>query len=174
MARTDRLMRLMDAMRRHGGPVTAARLAEETGVSARQLYRDIASLRAGGALIDGAAGVGYRLTEDPALPPQSFDRLEIEALRLAVAQLPRLGDPALTRAGEDALARIIATLPTSNRLRVMLDEHGIRVFIIRGNHDAQSQVTNELTLPPSPCPDFTLPAAPPARRACSTFAGVVM
>lgn len=30
-----------------------------------------------------------------------------------------------------------------------LDEHGIRVFIIRGNHDAQSQVTNELTLPPS-------------------------
>lgn len=30
-----------------------------------------------------------------------------------------------------------------------LDEAGIRVFIIRGNHDAQSQVTNELTLPPS-------------------------
>ena len=45
MARTDRLMRLMDAMHRHGGPVTAARLAEETGVSARQLYRDIATLR---------------------------------------------------------------------------------------------------------------------------------
>ncbi|OCP01412.1 MULTISPECIES: exonuclease SbcCD subunit D [unclassified Ensifer] len=30
-----------------------------------------------------------------------------------------------------------------------LDEAGARVFIIRGNHDAQSQVTNELTLPPS-------------------------
>lgn len=30
-----------------------------------------------------------------------------------------------------------------------LDEAGIRVFIIRGNHDAQSQVTNELTLPSS-------------------------
>lgn len=30
-----------------------------------------------------------------------------------------------------------------------LDEAGIRAFIIRGNHDAQSQVTNELTLPPS-------------------------
>lgn len=30
-----------------------------------------------------------------------------------------------------------------------LDETGVRVFIIRGNHDAQSQVTNELTLPPS-------------------------
>ena len=40
-----------------------------------------------GALIDGEAGVGYRLIEDPALPPQSFSRIEIEALLLAVAQL---------------------------------------------------------------------------------------
>ncbi|OHV72132.1 DNA repair exonuclease [Ensifer sp. LCM 4579] len=30
-----------------------------------------------------------------------------------------------------------------------LDEAGIRTFIIRGNHDAQSQVTRELTLPTS-------------------------
>lgn len=111
MARTDRLMRLMDALRRLPAPVTASRLAAETGVSPRQLYRDIASLRAGGALIDGAAGVGYCLTEDTALPPQSFDRLEIEALRIAVAQLPRLGDPALAAAGDAALARIFASLP---------------------------------------------------------------
>ena len=74
MARTDRLMRLMDCLRRLPAPVTAARLAQETDVSPRQLYRDIATLRAGGALIDGEAGLGYRLTEDPALPPQSFSR----------------------------------------------------------------------------------------------------
>lgn len=113
MSRTDRLMRLMDALRRLPSPVTAARLAGETGVSPRQLYRDIATLRAGGALIDGEAGLGYTLTEDPALPPQSFSRLEIEALLLAVSGLQMLGDDALTRAGEDALARIIATLPES-------------------------------------------------------------
>ena len=111
MARTDRLMRLMDALRRLPAPVTAARLATETGVSPRQLYRDIATLRAGGALIDGEAGLGYRLTEDPALPPQSFSRLEIEALRLAVEALPRIGDPDLSQAARAALARIIATLP---------------------------------------------------------------
>ena len=64
MTRTDRLMRLMDALRRLPAPVTAARLAEQTGVSPRQMYRDIATLRAGGALIDGAAGVGYSLTEE--------------------------------------------------------------------------------------------------------------
>lgn len=111
MARTDRLMRLMDCLRRLPAPVTAARLAEETDVSLRQLYRDIATLRAGGALIDGEAGLGYRLTEDPALPPQSFSRLEIEALQLAISGLRHMGDADLTRAGEAALARIIATLP---------------------------------------------------------------
>lgn len=111
MARTDRLMRLMDALRRLPAPVTAARLAQETAVSPRQLYRDIATLRAGGALIDGEAGLGYRLTEDPALPPQSFSQLEIEALRLAVQALGRIGDDAMTDAGQAALARIIATLP---------------------------------------------------------------
>lgn len=111
MARTDRLMRLMAVLRRLPAPVTAARLAGETGVSPRQLYRDIATLRAGGALIDGEAGLGYTLAEDPALPPQSFSRLEIEALRLAIQSLEGVGDDELVRAGRDALARIVATLP---------------------------------------------------------------
>lgn len=111
MARTDRLMRLMDILRRLPQPVTAARLAEESDVSMRQLYRDIATLRAGGALIDGAAGVGYSLVEDPALPPQSFDRLEIEALILATSGLEQIGDVALIEAGKNAISKIIATLP---------------------------------------------------------------
>jgi predicted DNA-binding transcriptional regulator YafY len=119
MARTDRLMRLMDALRRLPAPVTAARLAAETGVSRRQLYRDVATLRAGGALIDGEAGVGYRLTEDPALPPQSFSRLEIEALVLAVGELSQTGDAALEAAGRDALARIVATLPDDQSRQAM-------------------------------------------------------
>lgn len=104
-------MRLLDTMRRLPKPVTAARLAAETEISPRQLYRDIATLRAGGVLVDGTAGYGYTLTEDPALPPQSFSRLEIEALMLGVAGLGAFGDDALTTAGRNALARIVATLP---------------------------------------------------------------
>ncbi|MBC2834946.1 helix-turn-helix transcriptional regulator [Paragemmobacter straminiformis] len=111
MARPDRLFRLLHALRTLPQPVTAARLAEETGVSERSLYRDIASLRAGGALIDGAAGVGYTLTEDPALPPQMFTRLEVEALVLGLAEVRLVGDAALAGAAQAALAKIVATLP---------------------------------------------------------------
>ncbi|OWK27701.1 helix-turn-helix transcriptional regulator [Sphingomonas mucosissima] len=103
-------MRLLDTLRRLPKPVTAARLAAETEISPRQLYRDIATLRAGGVLVEGTAGYGYTLTEDPALPPQSFSRLEIEALMLGVASLGAFGDDALTTAGRNALARIVATL----------------------------------------------------------------
>lgn len=133
MARTDRLMRLMDVLRRLRPPVTAARLAAETGVSPRQLYRDIATLRAGGALIDGEAGLGYTLTEDPALPPQSFTRLEIEALRMAVETLPRIGDPELTQAARGALSRMIATLPERQSQQAM---HAImRSFVAPSDRD---------------------------------------
>lgn len=111
MARADRLLRLLTTFRQLPQPVTAARLAEETGVSLRTLYRDIESLRAGGALIDGAAGLGYTLTEDPALPPQMFSRLEVEALVLGLAQVRFMGEAELAKAAETALGKITATLP---------------------------------------------------------------
>ncbi len=111
MPRADRLFRLLAALRMLPQPVTAARLAEETGVSERTLYRDIDALRAGGALIDGAAGLGYTLTEDPALPPQMFTRLEVEALVLGLAEVKQSGDPLLAKAAQAAQAKIIATLP---------------------------------------------------------------
>jgi predicted DNA-binding transcriptional regulator YafY len=111
MARSDRLFRLLDALRRLPKPVTAARLAEETEVSERTLYRDIETLRAGGALIDGAAGYGYTLTEDPALPPQMFSQLEVEALVLGLAEVKQAGDPELALAADAAMAKIIASLP---------------------------------------------------------------
>ncbi len=111
MPKSDRLFRLLSAFRVLPQPVTAARLAEETDVSERTLYRDIQSLRAAGALIDGAAGAGYTLTEDPALPPQMFTRLEVEALVLGLAEVAQSGDPILAKAAAEAQGKIIATLP---------------------------------------------------------------
>ena len=111
MARSDRLFRLLQAMRTLPTPVTAARLAEETGVSVRSLYRDIDSLRAAGARIDGERGYGYRLIEDHALPPQTLDRLEVEALALGMAEVRAMGDPDLATAAASVLAKVAATLP---------------------------------------------------------------
>lgn len=111
MPKSDRLFRLLTAFRMLPQPITAARLAQETGVSERTLYRDIQALRAAGALIDGEAGTGYTLTEDPALPPQMFTRLEVEALVLGLAEVTMAGDPALAKAAAQAQAKIIATLP---------------------------------------------------------------
>jgi predicted DNA-binding transcriptional regulator YafY len=101
MARPDRLFRLLQAMRVMPAPITAARLAEATEVSLRSLYRDIDSLRAAGARIEGERGYGYRLIEDYALPPQTFNRAEIEAIALGLAEVKHMGD----------LAKVAATLP---------------------------------------------------------------
>lgn len=111
MSKSDRLFRLLHLLRTLPAPVTATRLSDELGVSERTLYRDIDTLRAGGALIDGAAGFGYTLTEDPALPPQMFTRLEVEALVLGLAEVRATGDTVLAEASEAALAKIVATLP---------------------------------------------------------------
>lgn len=108
MARTDRLMRLMQALRSLPAPVTAGRLAEETEVSVRSLYRDIASLRAAGAQIEGTPGFGYVLTEDLALPPMRFTRIEIEALAAGLSIVEAGGDPEIRRAAADALAKVRA------------------------------------------------------------------
>ena len=100
-------------------PLTAKRLAEETGVSLRSLYRDIDSLRAAGARIEGERGYGYRLVEDFALPPQTLTRSEIEALVLGLAEVRGMGDPALASAAVSALAKIAATLPDEAEQQAM-------------------------------------------------------
>ena len=111
MARSDRLFRLLHALRSLPAPVTAARLADVTEVSVRSIYRDIAALRLAGARIDGEAGYGYALEEDPALPPQSFTRMEIEALLLGLGEVRQSGDAELAQAAESVAAKVIARLP---------------------------------------------------------------
>lgn len=119
MAKSDRLFRLLDGLRGRRGPVTAARLAEENGVSLRTLYRDIEALRSAGALIEGEAGFGYSLTEDPALPPQSLSRLEIEAVAMGLREVMQSGDAELADAADKALTKIVARLPKRQQREAM-------------------------------------------------------
>jgi predicted DNA-binding transcriptional regulator YafY len=115
LSRSARLLRLLQHLRAEPAPVTAARLAERTGVSARAIYRDIAALHAAGALIDGQSGYGYTLEEDPTLPPQMLTRLEMEAVILGLSAVQAEGDAELTAAAGEALAKITASLPERAR-----------------------------------------------------------
>lgn len=115
MSRTDRILELLDILRRHRGPVTGARLAQELSVSLRSLYRDIDALRRRGAEIDGEAGFGYVLKPGFLLPPLMFSRAEIEALVLGSRWVAKRGDPELAAAAAKALAKIKAVLPDDLR-----------------------------------------------------------
>ena len=119
MPRSDRLFRLLQALRTLPSPVTAARLAEETGVSTRSIYRDIDSLRLSGAEIGGERGMGYLLVEDGTLAPQMFSRIEIEALVLGLAEVRQMGDPALAKAAANVLGKVRATLPSVHQQHVL-------------------------------------------------------
>lgn len=118
MARSERLLTLLQALRRHRRPVTGAALAEETGVSLRTLYRDIASLQAQGAHIEGEAGIGYVLKPGFMLPPMMFSQEEIEALVLGSRWVARSAEPRLAAAGADAMAKIAAVLPEDMRAEI--------------------------------------------------------
>lgn len=115
MAKSDRLLQMMQCLRTMSAPVKAQDLGHELGVSLRTIYRDIESLRRSGALIDGAAGYGYTLQEDPALPPMMFSRDEMEALVLGLREVVQVADPVLAKAAENALSKLKASLPERMR-----------------------------------------------------------
>lgn len=115
MSRAERLLHLMQILRRHRHPVSGRVLAEALGVSLRSLYRDIATLQGQGASIEGEAGVGYVLRPGFMLPPLMFSEEEIEALVLGSRWIMQRGDPALAEAGRNALAKILAVLPPDLR-----------------------------------------------------------
>lgn len=119
MSRADRLFRLLQALRTLPAPVTAAQLAQETGVSLRSIYRDVESLRAAGAEIGGERGYGYCLVEDGTLPPQKFNRMEIEAIALGLAQVGQMGDPQLADAAASALGKVAASMPSLSQQHLL-------------------------------------------------------
>jgi len=118
MSRTERLFNLMQALRCLPPPATAQALASRLGVTPRTIYRDIEELRGLGAGIDGAAGFGYRLIEDAALPPLSFSEDELEAIVLGLRDVGEVGDETLSNAAASALAKLRARLPESQAHRL--------------------------------------------------------
>jgi predicted DNA-binding transcriptional regulator YafY len=105
--------------------VAGAVLAEELGISLRTLYRDIETLKAQGASIDGEAGVGYVLRPGFMLPPLMLTEEEIEALVLGSRWVSERADGPLGKAARNLLAKIGAVLPDD--LKQGIDTSGLLI-----------------------------------------------
>lgn len=111
MSRSERLLELLQILRRRRRPVAGAALADELGISLRTLYRDIRTLQSQGAGIDGEAGVGYLLRPGFTLPPLMFSEDEMEAISLGANWVAEHAGTGLAAAAENVLAKISAVLP---------------------------------------------------------------
>ncbi len=121
MRRADRLFQIVQYLR-GGRLVTAAMLAERLEVSERTIYRDIADLQSTGVPIDGEAGVGYIMRQGYDLPPLMFSRDEIVALVTGARLARAWGGASVARAAEEALIKIEAVLPDSEKSRISKTE----------------------------------------------------
>ena len=115
MARSQRLLELIQVLRRHRQPVNGQALADELGVSLRTVYRDIQTLTGQGATIDGEAGLGFILRPGFVLPPLMFSDEELEALVLGLRWVAQRTDASFEHAAMNALAKIAAVLPDDLR-----------------------------------------------------------
>ena len=110
MARSARLLSLLQALRGRRHPVTAAALAREMEVSERTIYRDLSTLIDQGAPIQGEAGVGYILRPGLFLPPLMLTEDETDAILLGLRYVDQRGDEVLRKAAGEARAKITTIL----------------------------------------------------------------
>ena len=119
MSRTERLLDLLQMLRRHRAPVAGASLAAELDISIRTLYRDIATLQGQGAEIEGEPGLGYVLRPGFMLPPLMFSIDELEALIVGAQWAGKQSDDnRLSKAAGSALSKIAAVLPDDLRREI--------------------------------------------------------
>ncbi len=110
MRRADRLMQLVQILR-DGTLHRATDLAQATDVSLRTIYRDMETLAASGVPIEGARGIGYRVTAAITLPPLNLTMTEMEALHLGLNAVSHSDDAELSTAARALAAKLDAVTP---------------------------------------------------------------
>ena len=114
MRRADRLFDIIQDLRTARHPRTAAALAAKLEVTARTIYRDIATLQARRIPIEGEPGVGYVLRQGFDLPPLTFTTEEVEAIAIGARLVNRIRDRVLQRAAESVLSKLAVALPNGS------------------------------------------------------------
>lgn len=129
MRRADRLFQIVQHLR-GGRLVTARMLGAWLEVSERTIYRDIADLQSTGVPIDGEAGVGYLMRSGYDLPPLMFTRDEIVALVAGARMVRAFGGASMARSAEEALVKIAAVLPDSEKDRIARTEIHAPLYVV--------------------------------------------
>lgn len=111
MRRTDRLFDILQTLR-DGKLHRAQDIADRLQVSVRTIYRDMDTLVASGVPVEGARGVGYKISEAITLPPLTLSAAELEALNLGMAIVGEAADPDLKAAALSLADKIDAVMPT--------------------------------------------------------------
>lgn len=122
MPRAERLMDLADRLRGRA-ETTVLELADELGVSARTVLRDLSALRERGMPISGQAGPGggIRLEGSRGLTAIHLSLSEAVALWLAARLSREASDLPWSEAAGSGLAKLLASLPQpkATRLRAL-------------------------------------------------------
>jgi len=148
--RIQRLMRIVTLVQAESG-WTAERLAEETGVAVRTLFRDIRDLRAAGVPIDlddeaiDPGQRGYRMTRGFLMPPVQLSLDESLALITLAQRIAESEQIPLTRAASTAVTKIRSQLPpkVGDMLRELDDHIAVRLAQT-GPHDGIEDVSQRI------------------------------
>lgn len=123
MRRTERLLQIIQILRRHRRPVRGKEIAEELEISLRTVYRDIVELQGQKVPIEGEAGLGYVLSGEYDMPPLMLTADELEAAVLGARWVAMRSDPDLKRGAEDLLAKISLVMP--EKLKPIVSESAV-------------------------------------------------
>jgi predicted DNA-binding transcriptional regulator YafY len=111
LRRADRMLQIVQILRRRKKPTSARLIAEELEVVPRTVYRDIADLQAQHVPIQGEPGIGYVLLKGYDLPPLMFNEQELEVLVLGAQMVADRSDPEFAKVAEDVLAKVAVVIP---------------------------------------------------------------
>ncbi|KIN64724.1 Transcriptional regulator [Sulfitobacter noctilucicola] len=127
MSRQDRLFEIL-ALLRDGRLHRAADIAATMNVSERTIYRDMDRLQASGVPVEGARGIGYRITPGYTLPPLSLTPSELEALNLGLAIVGQAADDTLKAAADTLIEKIDAVLPAHDMAQAQAWKPSLHAF----------------------------------------------
>jgi|JI6StandDraft_1071083.scaffolds.fasta_scaffold82194_3 predicted DNA-binding transcriptional regulator YafY len=128
MKKADRLFQLVTLLKSKRIAITAANIASQMHCSERTVYRDIKALQEAGIIIDGAAGVGYRINADNHIPPLMFTQDELLSILVGNRMVQALTDPQLGQAARLAEQKIRAIL--SPRFQQFCDQQAYRIPVM--------------------------------------------